>query len=587
MKKKSVIVNFSENLPKKSKLLSKVDVLIAPVGLRETAIKHNLNFKDVNELTDIGDIYEASAFFEELSQQKLPNNSYVPKSFMYKGYELWWIHCDNIFLYFCLPYSQYKKLLEYLKDFETVYFFNPPYKALFSCYLRAHKREVVILRDSGLKMPSLLPFGVFVQIILTIINIPILMVQKRRVMLFTGDKFDKGKDYDFRMKFIYKELREKNIKFVEFIRGLESWKTILKHAWKRKRPVIYSETATFVGKFLSILSGGRRHAKQKFGAHIFASEIDPEIKFKYLIATQYLLTVYDDIWAIRIMKWILRLIGVKTAIIPAANERNFHTVLGCKLNNIPTVGILHGVASRFYNIYDFLPGFCGSKILSVDKYGLWSEWWREYYLKYSNAYRSEQLFVSGPMRPLEFKKISGNHNQSQEKNKIIKILFAPGELSNPVEVISYLEYLMKTDKISVYLSFRPYRDGFKRWIDKHKPELIDKIGKKNILSENIHEAIAICDVVVGTYSTGALEAFLQLKPVIFFNTRKWGDYFDMKKYDERYKFFAENPEELIEYIKKSKEISKDVLKELQKRFFGDQYKNGSKWVVEQIKKYYK
>ena len=100
--------------------------------------------------------------------------------------------------------------------------------------------------------------------------------------------------------------------------------------------------------------------------------------------------------------------------------------------------------------------------------------------------------------------------------------------------------------------------------------------------ETIEEAISLCDVVVGSYSNAVLEALLQLKPLVFFRTQKWGDYFEIKSLDAQGYFFAENPEELIEKIKKSTNILKEDLKKLQKQFFGNPYQNGSKWVVDQV-----
>jgi len=579
-KQGGVLAVFGKELPHRwLKSKHAIDVVLAREGLRRHIEAMGFKFVPIEPLIEAGSIYEASAFAEELSRLKLADGSRVSKSFIYKGYELWWIHYNSLFLYFCLPYTQYRKLLEYLKNFQSVYFFQLPYKSLFSCYLQAYGCELSILRGPGLKAPSFLPFGVLLQILITLLCLPILMVRKRRIMLFTGDKFEKSRDYDFRMRFIYEELRQRDLPFVEFIRSLESWKTVLKHVAKRKRPVIYSEAVTFVGRFASVISGGHALARRRFGAHTFASETDPEMRFKLLIATQYLLGVYDDIWAIRIMKLILRAIGVRAAFITAAVERNFHTVLGCKLNAIPIVGILHGAASRSYNVYDFLPGFDGKKMLSVDKYGLWSEWWKEYYLKNSKAYRPEQLYISGPMRPLMG--MDTRLDQSQERSGLTKVLFVSEQLAVPEEVLPYLNALIEEKNVSVYLTFRPYRDGFEIWLKNNHPEILARFGADKILRNGINDAISKCDVVVGTHSTAVLEALFVLKPIVFFSTKKWGDYFNLKDYDLKYKFFAESLEELMDGVKRSRGIPVDTLKKLQERFFGDPHKNGSKWVVEQ------
>lgn len=556
--KQSALVIFGKDLPKKKLAWWKqFDVVLTGDKLEE--------------FIDPGSIYEASTFAEELSCLKMPDGTSISKSFIYEGYELWWIHYDSLFLYLCLPYTQYKRLLQYLKDFKNVYFYKPTFKTLFSSYLEAYGCKMTILREPGLKNLFFLPFGIMVQILLTFISLPILMIKRPKLMVFTGDKFEKSTDYDSRMIFIYQELCQKNLQFVEFIRSLESWKTVLKHAFVRKRPVIYSLAVAFIGKFVNFKS-----------FDIKVSMNEPNDKFKLLLAISSLKSVYDDVCAIRIMRWILHIIGIKTAFIPAATERNFHTVLGCKLNSIPTVGILHGVASRYYNLYDFLPGFNGEKMLSVDKYGLWSEWWKEYYLKNSKAYNQGQLFVSGPMRPLLPK--SANLDQSIKQDNLIKVLFVSEQVAVPNEVFPYLKTLLKTENISLHLTFRPYRDGFEIWLKDNHPEIFDKFGEDKILRKGIYDAISKCDVIVGSYSTGVLEALLQLKIPLFFRTQKWGDYYNLKNYDKKQSFFAENPDELAEKIKNSRSVSPDAIKDLRERYFGDPYKNGSKWVVDQLEK---
>jgi len=578
----SVLVVFGKDFPA-SILSRKFDTIVANKIFQKRVEALGCQFVELGTLVESGSIYEASAFAEELSRLTLPDGSRISKSFIYKDYELWWIHYNNIYTYFCLSYTQYRKLLEYLKGFQSISFYRPTYGNLFSCYLNAYGCKFNILHKPKLIFFNFLPLGIFLQILITLLSIPVLMVRKRRTMLFTGDKLEKSKDYDSRMKFVYKELRERNISFVEFIRSLESWKTVLKHAINRKRPVIYSEAVAFIGRFISVVSGGRRRASRRFSIHAFASQTDPCERFKLLVATRYLLTVYDDMWAIRIMKLILRMIGIKATLITAATERSYHAILGCKLNEIPTVGILHGIASRHYNGYDFLPGFDGTKMLSVDKYGLWSEWWREYYLKNSKAYRPEQLFVSGPMRPAQ-KPITNSNKSIPNDRQKINLLLISEIVAIPTEVMPYLDAINKIEDFSVHIKFRQHNDSFEKWLKVNRPDILSMLPEDRILKGSMQEAIESCDVVIGSQSTGVIEATLQLKPFILFNTKKWGDYFDMKSFDSKYNFFAENPEKLISHIKASNKIPDEVLKYLREKFFGDPHKDGSKWVVEQIEK---
>jgi hypothetical protein len=408
----------------------------------------------------------------------------------------------------------------------------------------------------------------------TILSIPILALKRSPFMIFIGDKLEKGRDYDFRMKFIYQELRERELTFVEFVRSLESWKVVLKHAFTRMRPVIYSEAVSSCGRLLSRLS----RKSDKFDPNSVIFDKDPETQFKQRVATHYLGNINDDIWSISIMKWILRAVGVRAAFIVAANERNFHAVLGCKLNSMPTVGILHGIAHHHYIVYDFMAGYEGEKSLSVDKYGLWSQWLKDYYLKNSRAYRREQLYVSGLMRPLE-----GPIDKREPILKSagpIKVLFISEQLAAPQEVMPYFNELLKDSAIEVAIKFRPYRDGFEEWLLGEQPDFLKKNNLK-ILRGSIQDAVKMSDVIVGSNSTAVLEALLQSKIPILFNTSKWGDSFSLREYGKG-SFFAETPEELIKKIKETSSVSPSVLLDLCERYFGDPYQNGSAWVVDQL-----
>lgn len=524
----------------------------------------------LKEFIEPGSIYEASAFTESLSRLALSNGIRVTKLTTFEGFELWWLNYNSLFFYFGLPYTQYRKLLEYLKNFEYVSFDNPPYKSLFSYYLEAYGCEVKIVN----KDYRFIHFGILLQVLITVVSLPILILQRRPVLFFTGDKFEKGKDYDFRMRFVYKELRGRNIHFVEFVRSLESWKIVLKHALARKRPVIYSEAITFLSRLIGDI------LDKRFDTHLLTSKV-PADKFKLQVATHYIQNAPTDIWSVRLTKLVLKAIGVRAGFFTAFTERNAQTVLGCKLNAIPTVGVLHGLPSRYYNIYDFMPGFDAERVLTVDKYGVWSEWWKEYYIKYSRAYRSEQLYVSGPMRPLEKSTVN---RQPTTNNGPIRVLFVSEQLAAPSEVLPYLNKLLGDDNIILTIKFRPAKDGFEEWLIANKPEVI-KAKNINILRGSITDAVKECDVTIGSHSTAVLEALLEFKIPILYQTKKWGDCFSLKEYGKGCPFFAENPKELIKKIKSARSVSTETLKDLQERYFGDPYQNGSAWVADQLRNF--
>lgn len=577
MNKKSVLVIFSEDLPKKSeKWWRQFETLIALEQLKGIAQNYGLSFINLDTLVGPGSVVEATELVRKLSLLRDSNDNRISKIVNYKGFELWWTSYDSLMFNFCLPYTQYRRLLGYLVDFSNVYLYEPPFYTLFQYFLDSHSCQYVI--KTKRRFQRKLPFGILLQVFL---SIPFLLWTKLRqpkLMMWTSDKFDPPRHYDFRMKFIYEELEKKNINFVEFIRSMEKSSVVLQHAWKRKRPVIYSYAiVTLMRSLASIFSN-----KDEASKIILSAEANTEQKFWFLVATNYLHNIKGDIWAINTIRFILKFIGIKGLMLSAAVNRNFPEVLACKILGISTIGIQHGASSKNYFVSDFMHEFDGERQMSVDKYGVWSQWWKEYYLKNGKAYNSEQLFISGPMRPLDT--INQNVIQNQKvRTGPVRILFISEQLAVPNEIFPYLEALLQLSSTDFVLTFRfrPYKDGFKEWLLKNRPDLLEH---KNITVSGggLQDAIKDSDVVVGSNSTAVLEALFQYKVPILFKTQKWGDIFELSDYGEDHPFFAEDPDELIEKIKNARNISVEDLKDLLKRYFGDPYKNGSKWVVDQL-----
>ena len=576
----SILVIFTSDLPKKNQSWwQQFDFVVASTRLKSVIDNHGLTFIDIETLLDPGSVQEASGLIARLPLLENHDGRRISKLVNYHGYELWWVNYDNLMYKFCLPYTQYRRLLEYLETFLMIYLYEPPFPNLFRHFLDAHKCQYTIKPEN--KFEKRLPLGILLQVILSVPFLLWLKIRNPKLMVWTSDKFDPPRDHDFRMRLIYEELRRKNINFVEFIRSMESSSTVLLHALKRRRPVIYSYAIVTIVRALANFFS--KKSRDGVAGLFLSAETSAEQKFWFFVATNYLHNTRGDILTIQVMKFILKFIGIKAAIISMATNRNFSEVLACKLLGISTIGIQHGAALRYYAVADFMEQFDGEKKLSVDKYGLWSEWWRQYYLKNSKAYKLEQLFVSGPMRPLEDRGILTQTPALREDR--VKVLFVPGQLAEPEETIRYLCSLLETKDLAIYITFRPYHDSFERWMKESKPEILEKIGGERILRGSIHDAIAWCDIVVGSNSTGVLEALLQLKPLVFFYTNKWRDYFELESLESVHPFFVRTPRELVEVIRRSRNVPVEILKELQNRFFGDPHLNGSKWVVEQAEKF--
>lgn len=527
---------------------------------------------DLPKFVSPGSIQEAYELFSNLSGLDFPK-------VYYKGFDLWWMDCEAIYERFCLPYTQYRNLLEHLKDFNKAYFFEPPCPDLLKCFCKANNITCVI--SGKFKFRNLLPFpfGLSLQLFLSVLFLPWLKIGQGRnkAMIWTSDKFDPPRDHNFRVKFIYEELRKRKVPFVEFIRSMEKWPVVLQHAFIRKRPVFYS---TAVIDFIYFLTSPFSKSNIDFkGA-------DSENRFWLLAAAYYSNNIAGRILAIRAIQFVLKFCGVKVAYTSVGGSRNFHEIIACKLIGIKTIGIQHGIGPRHDFVPDFMPNFKGSKPISVDEYGLWSSWWQDYYEKYSQAYNKDQIFISGPMRPLGAEETRSPVGDRVSKASV-SVLLMSEELVAPEELIPYYLAVLNEEGLKPYFKFRPYRDKFEFWLKENRPDVYKLIlDKTKVFRGSMEEAVKECDVVVGSRSTAVLESLMQMKPFIFFRTQRCGDYFGIKEMglDD---FFAENPKGLIERIKNCRNIPAEDLLKLQKQFFGNTRQNGSAWVVDRIEKYLK
>src|SRR3989344_5268533 len=98
--KKSTLVIFGEDFHHKAEgWFRQYEIVIAYEKLRKRVEAVGLPFVPIEPLVGAGNIHEASAFAEELSQLTFADGFCITKSFLYKGYELWWIHYGSLFYY--------------------------------------------------------------------------------------------------------------------------------------------------------------------------------------------------------------------------------------------------------------------------------------------------------------------------------------------------------------------------------------------------------------------------------------------------------------------------------------------------------
>lgn len=579
---RAALVVFQNHLPA-SNWWDQVNTVIGPESLADEVQARQCRFINIEALTEFDSVQEAAVLAEQVSRIELPDGRRISKLVTYKGYELWWIHYENLFHGFCLSYTQYRRLLIRLAQYPRVFLFNPPHSDLFRCFLEAHGCECVILahqRPLGLLLkvlpegrPGLLRVGI------SIASLILLKFRSPKVIVWTGDLLDTPHDYDFRLARIYEELRSRNIPFVEFIRSRQSFRGTLAHALRRRRPVIYS--STIIAQAYAVANWLARSETLRQEVFSQLKDASPEERFWTRVSYHAIANTTGTQWAIRVIAALLRYLNVTVAFIPGVSARTLHELLACKLTGVATVGIEHGAAMKSYLVSEYMPGYDGPYPMGTDIYGVWSAWWREYYRRYSKTFDPDQIRVSGYLRPIPSRLLA--ESSSHVDPGKLNVLFVIEPLLDPREASPYLHALLAEDSFCVHLKARPMIENLLvQWLRQNDP---DVLGKVTVLQGSMHEAIAQCNVVVGSHSTGVLDGLLQLKPVVFFKTVKWKDYYGLKALQGEHHLSAENPAELVQYVRESVTIPQTTLKQLRNQFFGDPRCDGGRWVVDQIEHY--
>jgi hypothetical protein len=383
--------------------------------------------------------------------------------------------------------------------------------------------------------------------------------RRRRTAIWTGDFFDPATRADFRLGKLYDRLDERGLAYVELIRsGTTDFKTLWKNARLRGSPALYYDAlVAYLGWLFPkarATSGGRMGLVQE----IYAEDLN------HIART------------VPLFRIIFKAIGVGELVSWEYSERQAGLVHAARGAGIPIIGFMHGAGMESYMAHEFIAEYRGPGPLGPDYFGVWSAWWKDYFDSRSRVYGS--IEVSGSLR---------------------KGMKAPAPSSAPVpglarplrKVLWISEPLAEVDDIAPYLSMVAgrYELGIKK-----RPSTADSFYNRLLKARpdfkgipvhdgNIFEAIGQYDLVIGSHSTGVIDASVLGKPFVLVGTRKWGDYFEMRGSPDGNLFFAETPEELPSVIARWEGVDPGpALERVRSRFYGDPNADGCAWVVEKI-----
>ena len=382
-----------------------------------------------------------------------------------------------------------------------------------------------------------------------------------KVATRTEDYIYQNTKSDFRLNHLYKKYKENDIQYIEFIRSTKI-KNFFINIFKRKRFAIYYTSIIY---FVDLFTGKTKYSEQ------------PEDFYQYVLYGYH----HDNIVLNKstfIFEKLFKLLKIDSLVLISFSSRSAHLSFAAKSLGIKTIGIMHGLQQKDYAVYEFMQSYQGSKKFGCDVYGVWSEYYLEYFRKYSKISTKDSFQFSGLLRPVKnMNQVSPFERISENK---IKVLLISEPLVSVMEIIPYIKRLLENNDIEVAIKVRPMvRDSY---YEKMKVKL-PCTKNLDIFSGDIHEVGKKFDVFVGSYSTAVIEASLIGKISVLLDTKKWGDYLDIDTLISGQTLLVRNPEALCNHIfsRIENERSLNTIKLIKDRFFGGN-RDGAQWIVDQL-----
>ena len=371
-------------------------------------VRPNRGLLDSNEQDLFMDDYFCEPSIVEarkLTDKIFSENSDFIAHYDYEGYKVTWSWYDTIFQSM-LNYLEIKPLIDKLESLDPseiilidipnnyakvihTYFYNVEVKGLKKISFFEHLREFIF--------NSILLFFSCVSIIFFYFRKGTNTATRTEDLVFDNTKSD------FRLGHLYKKYKENNIQYIEFVRNT-SIKFFFVNLYKRKKFAIYYTSIIY---FVKLFAKKENHFKKTagfFDSMLFTYH-DPNIIL---------------IKSIPLFKRILKILKIKNFVIISFSSRVAHLAFASKSLKIPLIGIMHGLTQKEYDVQEFLESYNEDKKIGCDVFGLWSEYYLDYFKKYSKITALEGFQCSGLLRPVNNSASSTKFNRIL--NKKIKVL---------------------------------------------------------------------------------------------------------------------------------------------------------------------
>jgi hypothetical protein len=383
-------------------------------------------------------------------------------------------------------------------------------------------------------------------------------------LLYAIDILSPGKDHDFRIGAIYRELRSRGYMFVEYLHYSDPKQARANRELRNRSAVYFESFTTLAANWRR--SGGCAQAVMTAGSFDF-SVFGHDALFARAVARWALRKAYESVLEVRILRYLLRLGGIKRAVVLDDSRHANELIAACKSLGIPVLGYMHGLLNR-YHVGLMAYGFEGARRHTFDLYGFWSEYFRQRVVQ-GGFYTEADTFTCGPLRLPSQAETDGLRTSPRKTAPPLRILIASEPRAPQEEVAAYILALLADTRFRVFVKSRPgeERPYACRGLSTEAQSQIALIP-----GGTVFEAFQQADVVVASYSSVLYEAALALRPILYIGTSfSYGDDIAQDQLVE----VAETPDEAGAAVIRAAATPEDILIRRRDTIWGRNIKDGA------------
>ncbi|MEK7177171.1 MAG: hypothetical protein AAB719_02665 [Patescibacteria group bacterium] len=396
---------------------------------------------------------------------------------------------------------------------------------------------------------TLSTFGLLVSTVAVVSAI----IFKKKIFVYSVDRTNSDiYSNDARMDPVYKYLKSSQEPFLEFLHTTFEF-GFIKRFFKRRRWVIYIKSIDTVYYMSHLFWLSRRQSLDTTDVD-FSSFKPEEREFAEQLLHKYLSSIDLVIFRVKVLRRILSWMRTEN-LFTIDNTRDYwELILACRMNNVNVNAFQHGHFTK-YHVGWLNDGSFEGEIARPNKLFVWSDFWKKELIRLKTYFPEKSIEIGG------FKNIISTIPKKLDRAYVGVLI--PYEVdSNKSEVKRYIDKLLLCGNIKVFFKLRTDLDSNRQMTEYG----LNKNYNQNLqFIDDVTKYISDVDVVAGTYSTFLYDMIAYERPVALLKTSSdFGEGLAINELAE-----TVDIENVCKKIEEIASIGRDILKERNKKLFGE------------------